>query len=40
MKAKYTVIAGATALAMSAAAQAAQSDYYLKIDGVDGEAPS
>ena len=38
MKTATLIAAGATALAFSAAVHAAQSDYFLKIEGVDGEA--
>jgi len=38
MKARYALIAGVSAFMMSTAANAAHSDYYLKIEGVDGEA--
>jgi hypothetical protein len=38
MKARDLAIAGATALALSAGAHAAQSDYFLKIEGIEGEA--
>ncbi len=38
MKARYTVLAGIAALATSTAVHAAQADYYLKIDTIEGEA--
>ena len=38
MKARYAVLAGIAALATSATVSAAQADYYLKIDTVEGEA--
>lgn len=38
MKAIYAVLVSAGMLTAASAAQAAQSDYFLKIDGVEGEA--
>ncbi|MEQ1542111.1 MAG: hypothetical protein ABL926_07635 [Novosphingobium sp.] len=38
MKAIYAILASAGMLTAASAAQAAQSDYFLKIEGVEGEA--
>ena len=38
MKTAFALAAGIAALTMAAAAQAAQADYYLKIEGIEGEA--
>lgn len=38
MKANFAILVSAGMLAAASAAHAAQSDYFLKIDGVDGEA--
>lgn len=38
MKAKYAILVCAGLLGAASAAQAAEADYYIKIEGVDGEA--
>lgn len=38
MKTAFIFAAGISALTMATAAQAAQADYYLKIEGIEGEA--